>query len=122
MGENQSLFPLSLLTTRRQNAELFMRPLHIKDFERGYPTILSQLTELGQVSKELFEKRFKEWQSSDSTFIIVVEDTKSNKIAGAASLFVEKKLVHSGGKVCWLKFFAKRRILSCSNRYLGWSH
>jgi hypothetical protein len=52
------------------------------------------------VKQDDFENRFKEWKNtSDTYFVVVIEDTDAKKLIGSATLFVEKKIVHEGGLV-----------------------
>lgn len=50
--------------------------------------------------QEMFENRFDELKSIDSTyFIIVVENIKESKIIATGTLVIEKKFTHNTGKV-----------------------
>lgn len=50
------------------------------------------------ISKVIFQLiLFKE--TRDEYFIVVIEDVKKQKIIGAASLIIEKKMIHSAAKV-----------------------
>lgn len=69
----------------------------------GYCTLLGQLTEIGDITKEKFNKRFREMQAAkDTYYVVVIEDTKIQKIIGAATLFVEKKMLRGASLVCSL--------------------
>lgn len=75
---------------------LIMRPLRITDYDKGFPAILSQLTELGEVSREKFVETFQKLKShKDSYYITVIEDTTIQQIIGSATLFIEQKFIHS---------------------------
>ncbi|KAL0239930.1 hypothetical protein GEMRC1_010038 [Eukaryota sp. GEM-RC1] len=76
---------------------LKLRKLQLNDFHCGFLEVLSELTTVGDVSFEKFEKRFS--SLSPNTFIYVIEDTKNHRIAGCATLLVEEKFIHSCGKV-----------------------
>jgi glucosamine-phosphate N-acetyltransferase len=105
---SSSLFSADLLSSENDSV-LVARPLSIGDFDKGgtissnvlgFCNILGQLTEVGKVSKEQFESRFQDWKNAkDVYFVVVIEDTTKSKIIGSATLFVEKKIVHSAGKV-----------------------
>ncbi|PRP85816.1 glucosamine 6-phosphate N-acetyltransferase [Planoprotostelium fungivorum] len=100
MGDPKALFSSHLLTPRRNNAQLLIRPLQIDDYDKGLLDVLSQLTQVGTVTREQFQKRFQEWKNAvDTYFIIVVEDTQTKKVIGCSSLMVERKTVHNAGKV-----------------------
>ena len=73
---------------------LILRPLKRDDFSRDYMKLLSQLTEIGDVTKEVFEKRFDQMRASENTYYIsVVEDTIKNKVIATLSLVYEQKFI-----------------------------
>uniref|UniRef100_A0A5S6QYG6 Glucosamine 6-phosphate N-acetyltransferase n=1 Tax=Trichuris muris TaxID=70415 RepID=A0A5S6QYG6_TRIMR len=77
---------------------LVMRPLHITDVNKGYLKLLSQLTEVGDVSHDDFVEKFRLIQNrTDSYYILVIEDTYMKIIVGTCSLVVEHKFIHSCG-------------------------
>ncbi|KAJ8962613.1 hypothetical protein NQ318_001006 [Aromia moschata] len=76
---------------------LLVRPLSIMDYSKGYVQILSQLTTVGNISKADFERQFWRMQNAGGYYVTVIEDTRSNKIIGAASLITEFKIIHSCG-------------------------
>lgn len=78
---------------------LVLRELRHADFARGFPEILSQLTEVGQASREQLGKRLDLLQSTGNCVVIVIHDTLQDTIIGTASLFIESKFIHSNGKV-----------------------
>jgi glucosamine-phosphate N-acetyltransferase len=74
---------------------LRMRPLEREDYEKGYITLLSQLTKVGDVSRLKFEQRFDEMKNNPgSYYIIVVEDIAESKIVCSATLLIERKFIH----------------------------
>lgn len=77
-----------------------MRPLELGDFAKGYINILSQLTTVGTITKEMFEDTFNQIQAAGDTYnILVIEDTFKHKVIGAAGLLLERKFIHACGKV-----------------------
>lgn len=73
---------------------LCMRPLNSGDFERGYIKLLSELTVVGDVSKDLYLERFHGMKnSSGAYFVTVIEDTSSQEIVAAATLEIEQKFI-----------------------------
>lgn len=73
---------------------LVLRPLRRDDYERGYMQLLSQLTEVGQVSRELFEKRFDSMKACPGTYYIcVVEDVNKSKVIASLTLVYEQKFI-----------------------------
>ena len=62
--------------------------------------MLGQLTEVGNVTKEQFARRFNEFrQQGDTYFVVVCEDLAKRQVAGCATLMVEKKIIHDCGSV-----------------------
>jgi len=74
---------------------LQLKNLSLDDYSKAYLELLSQLTIVGEMSKERFEEIF----LKNKNDIYVVEDLEKNKIIGTASLFIEQKFIHGGGKV-----------------------
>lgn len=74
---------------------LILRSLKIDDYERDYLRLLEQLTTVGEdVTKEKFEEKFYKMKSClNSYFILVIEDLKTNKIVGTATLVDEQKFI-----------------------------
>lgn len=71
------------------------RKLSIDDFNKGYLQLLEQLTIVGDISKEEFIKIY----SSIGSNIYVYEDLEAQKIIASATLLIEQKFIHNGGKV-----------------------
>lgn len=79
-------------------ANVLLRPLALQDFERGFLKILSQLTETGVISKELFTERFHKMKSCPGTyFILVAEDLNKGQVIGTTTLVIEQKFIHGAG-------------------------
>lgn len=93
---------------------LKVRPLQDGDFNRGFLQILSQLTTVGEVSQSMFLSefviiinkfvfilkyldRFAQMRAAGDYYITVIEDTRSNKIIGSATLVIESKFIHGCG-------------------------
>ena len=73
------------------------RKLEIGDYDKGYYEVLSNLTETGDVTKELFEARFNEInpQTSDSYKIIVGIDENTGRVIANGTLLIEKKFIRN---------------------------
>ncbi len=64
-------------------------------------SVLGQLTIVGDVSQESFEKQF-DWmfpQHSDTYIIVVIIDKRLDKVIGSGSLIMERKFLRSTGNV-----------------------
>lgn len=77
------------------------REIERNDLERGFPEILSQLTELGPTERkyELFDEMMK--AGTYKIFVIVCEDFPD--IVGCATVVLEQKFIHGGGKVAHIE-------------------
>jgi len=83
------------LSVENPGDNLVLRPLCSDDYDKGFLTLLKQLTVVGDFTKELFLKRFHAMRSCPGTyFIIVVEDTELEKIVACGTLVVEQKFIH----------------------------
>jgi len=76
---------------------LKVRPLKSGDYRRGFLQSLSQLTNVGEVSETQFLNRFAEMRAKGDYYVTVIEDLRSNKIIGSATLVIERKFIHSCG-------------------------
>jgi glucosamine-phosphate N-acetyltransferase len=73
---------------------LKVRPLQDGDYRRGFLQSLAQLTSVGEVSESQFLNRFAHMRASGDYYVTVIEDLRSNKIIGSASLVLEQKFIH----------------------------
>ncbi len=73
------------------------RLLQSSDFNKGFLELLSQLTTVGNISKNMFLNKLKNISKNSLHKIFVLE--KDNKIISCATLFIEDKFIHSCGKV-----------------------
>ena len=77
-------------------AELTARPLERGDYGKGYLSLLSQLTKVGDCSREAYEKQFDHMRAAHGCYyIIVVENTALNKVVASGSLVMEHKFTHN---------------------------
>ena len=98
-GVNQARFDPPLSVTEPGEG-LVLRSLCLEDYDRGYLTLLSQLTSVGEISREQWESRWHEMRESNNTYyVIVLEDRSLGKVVGAATMVRERKFIHSCGSV-----------------------
>lgn len=72
-----------------------MRPLSSGDYEKGYIELLSQLTKVGDITEEMYLRRFNGMKECPNTYyIIVIENVETKKLVAAASLILEQKFIH----------------------------
>lgn len=78
------------------------------DYDLGVLSCLSQLTDVGNVSKEMFLERHRYWSSHPETYYpFVITQSLSNgsndintfNVIGTGMLMIERKLIHSCGQV-----------------------
>ncbi|CAD5210253.1 unnamed protein product [Bursaphelenchus okinawaensis] len=80
-------------------AGFVVRPLRLSDLEHGYLDLLSQLTEVGDVSEEKFKHRFlcMAFSNPQSYYVTVIEDEETKKVVASVSLVFEWKFIHQAG-------------------------
>ncbi|XP_011882164.1 PREDICTED: glucosamine 6-phosphate N-acetyltransferase isoform X1 [Vollenhovia emeryi] len=76
-------------------AGLLIRPLKSTDYDKGFLVLLSQLTDVGNVTKEQFLNRFYSMKAAGGYYVVVIEDVNSGKVIACASLVVEQKFIHN---------------------------
>jgi glucosamine-phosphate N-acetyltransferase len=81
------------------SSQFIFRKLEESDYHKNYLQLLSQLTQVGQISSDEFANILAKIQSQ----IWVFEDTHVNKIVASASIFLEQKFIHGGGIVAHLE-------------------
>lgn len=81
--------------------EYIIRPLERGDHEKGYCSLMAQLTS-ADFTQEQFEQRFDQLEQIKAiqpTFIYVAEHVPSQTVVAAAACAVELKFIHSCGMV-----------------------
>ena len=74
---------------------LLARPLSRSDYDKGFLPLLSQLTTVGNYSRERFETQFDAMRDVPGIYhVIVIEDTSTGKLVASATLLVEHKFIH----------------------------
>ena len=77
-----------------------LRSLCLEDYDLGYLNLLSQLTTVGDISREEWGERWHQMRDCNSTYyVIVLEDREVGRVVGAATLVMERKFIHSCGSV-----------------------
>ncbi|UYV74805.1 GNPNAT1 [Cordylochernes scorpioides] len=107
---SEDLYPDSILRILKEDGisakklqydpdnQLLLRPLQLGDYDRGYLELLSQLTNVGEVSREEYTERFRSMQKcKDTYYILVIEDVSLGQVVASASLIVELKFIHNTG-------------------------
>ncbi|KAK9867712.1 hypothetical protein WJX84_008139 [Apatococcus fuscideae] len=76
---------------------MILRRLEIQDADRGFMTLLGQLTSAPDVSRGEFEEQYNA-REQQACHTLVIEDTKSGQIVGTASLLIERKFIRGCSK------------------------
>lgn len=74
---------------------LKVRPLRTGDYDKGFLQLLSQLTDVGNITRDQFLNRFHQMKSSGGYYVVVVEDLNNGKIIACATLVAEQKFIHN---------------------------
>jgi glucosamine-phosphate N-acetyltransferase len=73
---------------------LRVRPLERGDFAKGYLSLLSQLTRVGDYPREKFEAHFDRMRALPGVYYtVVVEDVDLGRVVGTATLIMELKFI-----------------------------
>ncbi|XP_031487870.1 glucosamine 6-phosphate N-acetyltransferase [Nymphaea colorata] len=81
-------------------SRFLVRRLEVSDYEKGFISLLSQLTICPPISFDEFRSRFMEIEAlGDNHVICVVEDTEQGRLVATGSIFVERKFLRGCGKV-----------------------
>ncbi|OIR58673.1 MAG: glucosamine-6-phosphate N-acetyltransferase [Amphiamblys sp. WSBS2006] len=76
--------------------DIYIRKLEVADYNKGYLECLNDLTDVGDITKEQFTKRYDEIAAKgDACHMFVVVHKPTGNIIGAASVILQKKFVHS---------------------------
>ena len=85
------------VSTSSKIADLVLREIRAEDYDKKMLDLLTQLTVVGNVSKEFFMKRCEVMRADPRQRILVVEDVKRNVIVATGTLCVEPKFIHQAG-------------------------
>lgn len=87
------------VTSATPGEGLRVRPLCKADYDRGFLQLLSQLTKVGDISREKFDERFDLMRSCPGHYYVtVIEDTNKGEIVGSATLSCELKFIRGCAK------------------------
>ncbi|CAD6184609.1 unnamed protein product [Caenorhabditis auriculariae] len=100
-GMKDEMFDSSLISRFQKEIEpgYVLRPLQMNDHQNGYLDLLSQLTSVGDVDDEWFEKRFISMRDTNpkAYYVVVLADEKNDRIVASATLVIEWKFIHQAG-------------------------
>lgn len=87
-----------------------IRELKEEDFSNGFFETLSNLAEVGKIRNDLNLARgiLKRIGSDRNYRIIIAEDKQNRQVIGTATLLIEQKFIHNGGKAGHIEDVATR--------------
>lgn len=75
---------------------LLTRPLQREDHSKGYLSLLSQLTKVGEYNREIFEAQFDRMRAlSGAYYVLVIEDSTRQRLVASATLVMELKFIRN---------------------------
>jgi glucosamine-phosphate N-acetyltransferase len=76
-----------------------IRELKEEDLSNGFIETLSNLSEVGNLANDTIRKGEILSQIKDKNYrIIIAEDNQNHQIIGSATLLIEQKFIHNGGR------------------------
>ncbi len=76
-----------------------IRELKEEDLSNGFIETLSNLSEVGKLANDTTRKREILSEIKDKNYrIVIAEDNQNHQIIGSATLLIEQKFIHNGGK------------------------
>lgn len=76
-----------------------IRELKEEDLSNGFIETLSNLSEVGKLANDKIRKREILSEIKDKNYrIVIAEDNQNHQIIGSATLLIEQKFIHNGGK------------------------
>lgn len=123
-SRSKTIFSPPITAVNTGETWIKVRPLQVGDYDRGFLQLLSQLTSVGNVSRDDFLSmyivvqiftillwiqiskydmknvgRFHKMKYSGDYYVTVIEDTRMNQLIGSATLVIEHKFIHGCGNV-----------------------
>lgn len=79
--------------------ELLTRPLERGDYSKGYLSLLSQLTKVGDYTKDIYEAQFDRMKSLPGMYyIVVIEDLSRQRVIASGTLVMELKFIRNAAR------------------------
>lgn len=77
-----------------------LRELKEEDFSNGFFETLSNLSKVGKIGNEikLAKEILKKINKDKNYRIVIAEDKNNHQVVGTATLLIEQKFIHDGGK------------------------
>eukprot|EP00754_Rhynchopus_humris_P019047 Rhum_TRINITY_DN14631_c3_g2::Rhum_TRINITY_DN14631_c3_g2_i1::g.105002::m.105002/K00621/GNPNAT1, GNA1; glucosamine-phosphate N-acetyltransferase len=93
-----------------------VRYLESQDYSKGFLSLLSELTVVGDVTQAMFDEAIAR-RAASSTVTVVIEDTAKAVVVATGSLLVEHKFIHACGSVGHIEDIVVRD--GCRGKKLG---
>jgi glucosamine-phosphate N-acetyltransferase len=89
---------------------IIVRKLKEEDLSNGFFETLSNLTDIGKIKEEidLAKEIFNKINKEENYKIIIAEEKDTHQVVGTATLFIEQKFIHNGGKAGHIEDVATR--------------
>lgn len=89
---------------------IIVRKLKEEDLSNGFFETLSNLSDVGKIKSEidLAKEIFNKINKEENYKIIIAEDKETHQVIGTATLLIEQKFIHNGGKVGHIEDVATR--------------
>mmetsp|Transcript_27472 Transcript_27472/g.33534 ORF Transcript_27472/g.33534 Transcript_27472/m.33534 type:complete len:197 (-) Transcript_27472:108-698(-) len=100
-SESSSISNNIIKTQKCTNKDYVVRELELNDFNKEYINLLSQLTVVGNISKDMFINIYNKIKSYKKIFVI--EDTINKLIIGSGSVIIEHKFIRNGSCVAHIE-------------------
>lgn len=78
--------------------DIGIRKLKVTDYKK-YIDLLSQLTEIGNISKEMFINRLKEIEQNRYLYLYIMYNTITDELIASGTLYIEPKFIHECSKI-----------------------
>ena len=76
-----------------------VRTLEATDYDRGFLELLGQLTVVGDVDRETFEKQHMDMEKEGNRRVVVVVDPQRDQVVATGTALIEKKFIRGCGCV-----------------------
>src|SRR5919112_189753 len=87
-----------------------IRELKEEDLSNGFIETLSNLSEVGKLANDTIRKSEILSEIKDKNYrIVIAEDKQNHQIIGSATLLIEQKFIHNGGKAGHIEDVATRK-------------
>lgn len=75
---------------------LLVRPLEREDYTKGYLSLLSQLTKVGDYDRKTYDAQFDRMKALPGVYyVLVIEDVTSQRVVASATLVMELKFIRN---------------------------